>query len=529
MNCLSFRRKINYIRNIYLLIFLLGSNFLFSQDVVISGYFNAVDPRDEWTELLVVGDNIDLRNWTIRDNNSTQTSWQSEITFLNIPFWSALRSGTIIMLYHRVINSASVTYSQDTDPSDGYIQLNLQNSSYFSGGSFGTSPTWAGNSMSIAADGEVVQLRNSSSIHIHALGHRSTVGSSWTALSSPKLNHKNNASAGDAIFICPGSNLSEYGTSTPQDGTTWTTKNSTNLTFGLPNVCGGSSIANSNFWNSLREPIFNSQTVSSSTSPTYPTAALTFTWNSATDPVSTDQTTGYMVVRSINGVFGVPVDGTIYPIGSTISGGGDVIDYVDHFNSLTHSYSDFTANNNGTYCYRVYAYRYDADNINGNSFNASRGRAYNTNSFVEVICAANPLPIELIEFKAKQINKSVELNWITASEKNNAFFTVERSKDGEDWDPVSFINSQGNSSTHQYYKTYDYSPFTGNSYYRLKQSDFDGSYSYSNVILLNMISDERKLIKKIDLLGREVNDDFTGISLFIYDNGDIEKVIRVKG
>ncbi|MFN5183895.1 MAG: hypothetical protein ACK5D5_12815 [Bacteroidota bacterium] len=138
------------------------------------------------------------------------------------------------------------------------------------------------------------------------------------------------------------------------------------------------------------------------------------------------------------------------------------------------------------------------------------------------------LPIELIEFKAKQINKSVELNWITASEKNNAFFTVERSKNGEDWYPVSFINSQGNSSVYQYYKTYDYSPFTGNSYYRLKQSDFDGSYSYSNVILLNMISDERKLIKKIDLLGREVNDDFTGISLFVYDNGEIEKVIRVK-
>ena len=71
---------------VFLLIIL--SSRLFSQQVVVNGYFNAADPRDEWIELLVITDNTDMRNWTLRDNNSSQTSWQTEITFQNIAFWN---------------------------------------------------------------------------------------------------------------------------------------------------------------------------------------------------------------------------------------------------------------------------------------------------------------------------------------------------------------------------------------------------------------------------------------------------------
>ncbi|HRE97530.1 MAG TPA: hypothetical protein PK637_12230, partial [Flavobacteriales bacterium] len=97
-------------------------------------------------------------------------------------------------------------------------------------------------------------------------------------------------------------------------------------------------------------------------------------------------------------VFGTPVDGTTYTVGATIAGGGEVIAYVDNTSSATHSYTDLSANDNGTYCYRVYAYRFGTDNINGNSFDVARGRAYNTTNFVDVVCASNPLPVELLYF-----------------------------------------------------------------------------------------------------------------------------------
>ena len=511
----------------FLFLILIFAQKLSAQDVVISGYFNAADVRDEWTEILVVGDNVDMRSWTLRDNNSTQTSWQPEITFLNIPFWSALRSGTVIMLYHRVINSASVTYMQDTDPSDGYIQLNLQNTNYFSGGAFGTSPSWSGNSMNIAAGGEVIQIRNASATHVHALGHCATAGSSWTALPSPKLNHKNSINSGDAVFVCPGSSVAEYGVNAPQDGTTWTTKNNINITFGLPNICGGSSAANSNFWVSLREPSISSQTISSSTSNTFPIVALTFTWNSATDPVSSDQTTGYMILRSTNGVFGTPQDGTVYMIGSTISGGGQVVDYIDNTNAATHSYTDYTANDNGTYCYRVYTCRYGSDNTNGNSFDPSRGRAYNTSSFVEVVCAANPLPIELATFTTTPLDNLVEIRWTTLSEINNAYFTVERSVNGLNWEEVKIVNSYGNSTTTQHYQTKDESPLDGLTYYRLKQTDFDGSYSYSGIVVVDREKTSRTIIKVVDIFGMETYDNAGGLIFKVYEDGSTEKIFRV--
>ena len=91
------------------------------------------------------------------------------------------------------------------------------------------------------------------------------------------------------------------------------------------------------------------------------------------------------------------------------------------------------------------------------------------------------LPIKLIYFTAELIEGMVNLNWATAAEVNNNFFTVERSTDGENFEPLLTKPGAGNSTVNLYYNAVDESPLGGYSYYRLKQTDFDGHYTYSDI------------------------------------------------
>ncbi|HWY98828.1 MAG TPA: T9SS type A sorting domain-containing protein, partial [Bacteroidia bacterium] len=102
---------------------------------------------------------------------------------------------------------------------------------------------------------------------------------------------------------------------------------------------------------------------------------------------------------------------------------------------------------------------------------------------------SNPLPIELLSFQA-QLNSQgkVDLTWSTASELNNKEFTVERTLDGSNYSAIALVPAAGNSTQTLYYATIDESPYTGISYYRLKQTDFDGNAKYSNIETINIIS-----------------------------------------
>ena len=92
------------------------------------------------------------------------------------------------------------------------------------------------------------------------------------------------------------------------------------------------------------------------------------------------------------------------------------------------------------------------------------------------------LPVELAEYTATVTKESsVYLHWITKSEKNNDYFEVERSADGENWERISKIDGAGNSTYTNEYIYEDYNPYKGVSYYRLKQVDFDGEYEYSDI------------------------------------------------
>lgn len=94
---------------------------------------------------------------------------------------------------------------------------------------------------------------------------------------------------------------------------------------------------------------------------------------------------------------------------------------------------------------------------------------------------ANPLPIELLSFEARLVGEVVELTWTTATEINNDFFTVEKTLDGVDFVEVGQTDGAGNSNRILHYDDIDAAPYKGLSYYRLKQTDYDGTVSYSDL------------------------------------------------
>ncbi len=99
------------------------------------------------------------------------------------------------------------------------------------------------------------------------------------------------------------------------------------------------------------------------------------------------------------------------------------------------------------------------------------------------LSGANPLPIDLLSFTA-HFNSSnfVDINWSTASETNNDYFTIERSMDGITFQEIGVVDGAGNSGSILNYVSIDDSPLSGISYYRLKQTDFNGDSKYSSIV-----------------------------------------------
>ena len=120
------------------------------------------------------------------------------------------------------------------------------------------------------------------------------------------------------------------------------------------------------------------------------------------------------------------------------------------------------------------------DNSGGTT---SGGNGAGTNgSGVISNASSGPLPIELVVFKAEPANNRVRLMWVTASEKNNDYYIVERSHDAINFTTLVRIKGSGSSQTNKTYETFDNEPLSGINYYRLKQIDFDGSFEYSPLI-----------------------------------------------
>jgi hypothetical protein len=98
------------------------------------------------------------------------------------------------------------------------------------------------------------------------------------------------------------------------------------------------------------------------------------------------------------------------------------------------------------------------------------------------------LPVTLVNFRGEQKESLNRLLWTTSTETNNRGFELERSADGRTFSSIGFIATKaenGNSASAINYSFDDVKPIAGNNYYRLKQVDKEGKFSYSNTVLLS--------------------------------------------
>ncbi len=96
------------------------------------------------------------------------------------------------------------------------------------------------------------------------------------------------------------------------------------------------------------------------------------------------------------------------------------------------------------------------------------------------------IPVELVSFTHSIIDNGVMLNWKTATETNNAGFSIERSRDSENYTEIGFVGGRGTTTEPQSYSFIDDKIESGKYYYRLKQIDFDGKFSYVGEVLVDI-------------------------------------------
>jgi hypothetical protein len=93
-----------------------------------------------------------------------------------------------------------------------------------------------------------------------------------------------------------------------------------------------------------------------------------------------------------------------------------------------------------------------------------------------------PLPVELISFKGQATAEGIALNWITATEKDNDRFEIERSVDGRKFEKIAVVRGAGNSSSTVTYNYLDKTSGSSANYYRLNQVDYNGTSAHSKII-----------------------------------------------
>lgn len=135
------------------------------------------------------------------------------------------------------------------------------------------------------------------------------------------------------------------------------------------------------------------------------------------------------------------------------------------------------------------------------------GINYQTVSFS---VAESPLPVKLVHFKATPLKNKVKLEWSTATEQNNDFFTIERSLNGSDWKEITTIKGAGNSSILLNYTAYDENPVIGTVLYRIKQTDLDGKFTFSDTRTAKFAGSSEVSVYPVPNSGNTIN--FSGIA-----------------
>lgn len=139
----------------------------------------------------------------------------------------------------------------------------------------------------------------------------------------------------------------------------------------------------------------------------------------------------------------------------------------------------------------------------------------NVTKFITIasINPATPLPIEIVYFDAKLNQKeTVDLTWQTQSERDNDYFTIEKSTDGINWDFLGTVDGSGTTNIPQTYYLEDKNPSIGINYYKLSQTDFDGTRSEAGIRSVELFSTEMFVLSPnpaknlVAILGKDLNE-----------------------
>lgn len=140
------------------------------------------------------------------------------------------------------------------------------------------------------------------------------------------------------------------------------------------------------------------------------------------------------------------------------------------------------------------------------------------------------LPITLVYFDAEEYNNSICLTWVVASQINNNYYTIYKSYDGYEWEDVVDVDGHGTTNIMIKYEWYDNYIEYGIVYYKIRQTDYNGDYEEFSPIAVTVLDPDgdREIIHTINLLGVEVNTQFKGFIINIYNDGNIEKIYKDK-
>jgi hypothetical protein len=104
------------------------------------------------------------------------------------------------------------------------------------------------------------------------------------------------------------------------------------------------------------------------------------------------------------------------------------------------------------------------------------------------------VPVYISAYNAVCNKNNVIISWVTATEINNKFFTVEKSEDGVHFKALAIVNGAINSGTQKQYAVTDFHPFISKTYYRLKQTDLNGREQYFNILTADCSSNTQEVV-----------------------------------
>jgi|GEM_PF-1269656 len=356
----------------------------------VNELYNSNTQGDEWTEIVVIKDDLDLRGYYLGDNNAGTDAWQPKLQFKNIPLWQHLRAGTYIIVSHAKTQADCDAFAEDTDAADGRLKVCsfVVNSPYFEGGA-------SSQTLNLASGGDFVHLVSPTGQWIQGIGYDANPGSSvkggtcyqggqnWADITASVTA---NRPCGKYLFLEEnllnpqgigylGSTVAEL---VPASGIIYTaTGTAGNLldVVAVPSLAEGNSLLNVQLLRKLRQPLWPNVNTSCTQParggnllpiqlPAYPNFA--------------DNTLQYLVVRYDTPPLPAeppPLDGLNYTIGQQL-GSGKIVGRLAQTSATIQdvSFTDSFAGFSATSHYRVYMYRYTSTQAN---LRLSQGSAYN--------------------------------------------------------------------------------------------------------------------------------------------------------